>query len=158
MKRVGAFIVCAMLASFDGSAQAPDIVRHSAVFGPWKVFCLKDPFEFDIRCGLKAIIGAASITILPDVSLEGSVEFNVDGQRPTAILSRTDGNPMRTFQCCVLIDLAAARLITEWRNGKHAVLRFSYSDGSPRDVDLDVTKFDAALKNYDVACQKFRVC
>jgi hypothetical protein len=158
MKRISLIIACAMLVSLGASAQAVNTALHSATFGPWQVLCFKDPFTDEVRCGLKAAVGAANITVLPDVSREGSVHFRVDGQRPTAIFSRTDSNPMRTFTCCDLIDLVAALLIREWRNGKNAVLRFSYRDGLSRDVDLDVTKFDAALKDYDVVCQKFRAC
>jgi hypothetical protein len=158
MKRISVIIACAMLASLGASAQPLNTVLHSAAFGPWQVLCFKDPFTDEVRCGLKAAIGAANVTVLPDVSLDGTVRFSIDGQRPTAILSRTDGNPVRTFKCCVLIDLVAALLIKEWRNGKRAVLRFSYHDGSSRDVDLDLTKFDAALKDFDVVCQKFQAC
>jgi hypothetical protein len=159
MKWVRAFIVCAMLASSGASAQVFHTVLYSANFGPWQVLCFKDAFLNKARCGIKAPLEVAnlepvSIVVLPGTASDGLAGFNFDGQEPAEILSRTDGNPIQKFQCCDV----GSRVLGEWRNGTHATLHFSYRGGASRDVDLDLTKFDAALKDVDVACRKLQAC
>lgn len=159
MKWIGVFILCAILASFSASAQVFHTVLHSATFGPWQVLCFKDAFLNKPRCGIKARVEVAdlepvSVVVSRGTSSNKLAGFHFDGLEPTEILSRTDGNPSQTFKCCAVGE----RVLREWRNGKLVALRFFYSGGANRDVALDLTKFDAALKDFDEACRKFQDC